>query len=188
MPVVPKRPSTNQFGIRPRGNPNPMPRYRHGQLITNGGFEAETPWQGWTKNSGVDLIITPEYSVHSGVAAARLGHLQPIAHLEQLISGIIPGRYYQLSFFTQAVQDSENAPLKIKLSYLDAAKRLLKQTALEITIEQFCLTDTAYTCYLDFTTRPTPYNARYVLLTIEINTTNFPQGAVLVDDVTLVAV
>lgn len=191
MPSAQKRPTTNNFGRRPlAANMVPISRlaYRHGQLITNSGFEDTAAFIGWHLYPGVDLITAYEYAVHSGLAAARLGHILPQAQLVQLVKGVIPGKYYQLSFFLMAVHDSDNAPVSVTIDYLNNNKKPVGKTALQIKVEQFCLSDEVYTGFIDYTHCPVPDKAHYAQVMIEIDTTKYPQGAVLLDDITMVGI
>ncbi|MGE5381761.1 MAG: hypothetical protein ACM3NT_11940 [Methylocystaceae bacterium] len=190
MPIAHKRPHTGNFGRRPALVPTAATasRYRHGQLITNNSFEAAVPWQGWQRNKGVDLVFSPEYNVHSGLAAASLGELNPEAQLSQIINGVIPGRYYQLSFFLLSLYNGENAPIKVSLHFLDISQYPIGKPALEVTIGASCLCASTYTGYLEFTRQPAPTNARYAKLLIEMDAANYGQGAVLLDDLTLIAI
>lgn len=190
MPIAQKRPQTGNFGRRSSLAPasGAVSRYRRGQLVTNNGFEAALPWQGWQKNKGVDLVFSPEYNIHSGLAAASLGELGPEAQLTQIINGIIPGRYYQLSFYLLSLYNGENAPLKVSLYFLDINQYPIGKPALEVKIEPSCLSASTYTGYLEFTRSPAPTNARYAKLFIEMDTANYGQGAVLLDDLTLIAI
>ncbi len=156
-----------------------------GNLVYNGGFEDSERLQGWVANEGVDFFCAPEEISHQGLAAARLGFISNYAFLYQDVSGIFPGCYYQLNCYLIAGSNLGNAPLWITLRYLDINKRDLG-LAIEIMIEQFTLSNTSYSGFLNITSLPAPHSARYARIAFETDTSD-SGGHVDLDDVSLVS-
>jgi len=163
---------------------------RCGELIINGGFEnRQDPFQGWVIESGVEEI---DYEIgeiaHQGLNAARLGSPNPYAFLYQDVPGICPGIFYQLNFYLSAATEYSNAPLSVRLDFLDYGKNLLDRPALQLLIPGDSLSSIAFTGFNNSTHIPAPVEARFARISFEINTNYHPERHVHLDDVSLIAI
>lgn len=161
---------------------------RIGELVINGGFEnLPNPFDNWIINSGVDQIDpgmgdTP----HQGINAARLGFIEPHGLIYQDISGICPGRFYQLDFFMSTAKDLCNAAVNVRLEFLDKCENPLGTPALDILIPQNSLYE-AYTAFINDTHCPAPHRAHFARVRFETDTGADADGYVRLDDVSLAA-
>ncbi|MEN6462469.1 MAG: hypothetical protein ABFC94_14030 [Syntrophomonas sp.] len=166
-------------------------KYRNpgmGELVINGGFENQSnPFFGWIINSGVDQIDpgagdTP----HQGLNAARLGFQNPYALIYQDISHILPGLNYQLNFFMSTVKDWGNAPVHVRLQFLDHCRNVLGSPALDILIPQNSLHE-SYTAFINATKVPAPQQTHFARVLFEINTGADADQSINLDDVSLIS-
>jgi len=161
---------------------------RQGELVRNGGFENPHNWfTNWEINSGVDVIDPGMGDIaHQGFTAARLGFIEPQARLFQVIPGICPGGFYQLTFFMATEKDLCNAAVNVRLEFLDKWKHQLGSPSLNILIPQNSLFE-SYTAFINATIWPSPHRTRYVRLIFETDTGADADGYVTLDDVSLIA-
>ena len=163
---------------------------RCGELIINGDFENRSdPFFGWVIKCGVEEL-DPDIGelAHQGLNAARLGVPNPHAILYQDVPGICPGIYYQLNFYLSAAAECGNAPVHVRMEFLDHRKYLLDHPALEILIPGDSLSSVAYTGFNNSTRVPAPPEARFARVSFEINTHDYKDRYVHLDDVSLIAI
>ena len=161
---------------------------RQGELVRNGGFEnPHNSFTNWVINSGVDVIDPGMGDIaHQGHTAARLGFIEPQARLFQIIPGICPGGFYQLTFFMSTEKDLCNAAVNVRLEFLDKWKNLMVTPALDILIPQNSLYE-AYGAFINATIWASPHRTRYIRLVFETDTGADADGYVTLDDVSLIA-
>ncbi|WP_221877963.1 hypothetical protein [Cytobacillus firmus] len=94
--------------------------------MINGGFEDTQTFFGWQidpNNDGVNQADPDE--VHSGAKAARLGFTDQEGNPEgngilfQDVSGICPGKHYELQFEMNGEDQRGNAPVDVRVIWLD---------------------------------------------------------------------
>ncbi len=161
---------------------------RQGELVRNGGFEdPHNSFSNWVINSGVD-VIDPGMGdfPHQGFTAARLGFIEPQATLFQIIPGICPGGFYQLTFFMRTDKDLCNAAVNVRLEFLDRHNNQLGSPSLNILIPQNSLFE-AYGAFINATIWPSPDRTRFIRIIFETDTGADADGYVTLDDVSLIA-
>ena len=163
---------------------------RCGELVINGDFENPTDaFLGWVIRSGVEET-DPDIGeiAHQGLNAARLGCPDPHAFLYQDVPGICPGIFYQLNFYLSAAAECGNAPVHVRMEFLDHRKYLLDHPALELLIPGDSLSSVTFTGFNNSTRVPAPPDARFARISFEINTHNYRDRYVHLDDVSLIAI
>jgi len=157
--------------------------------VRNGGFEdPHNSFSNWVINSGVDVIDPGMGDIaHQGFTAARLGFIEPQATIYQIITGICPGGFYQLTFFMATEKDLCNAAVNVRLEFLDKWKQQLGSPSLNILIPQNSLFE-SYTAFINATIWPSPRRTRFIRLVFETDTGADADGYVTLDDVSLIAV
>lgn len=161
---------------------------RNGELVKNGGFDnPHNSFTNWVINSGVD-VIDPGMDdfPHQGFTAARLGFIEPQARLYQIIPGICPDGFYQLTFFMATDKDRCNASINVRMEFLDKWKHQLGSPSVDILIPQNSLFE-SYTAFINATVWPSPPRTRYIGLIFETDTGADADGYVTLDDVSLIA-
>jgi hypothetical protein len=161
---------------------------RKGELVKNGGFEnPHKSFTNWSINPGVDVIDPGMGNFpHQGHTAARLGFIEPLAILYQIVPGICPGGLYQLVFFMGTAKDRCNAPVNVRLDFLDRHRHQLGSPALDILIPQNSLFE-SYTAFINNTVWPSPPRTRFIRVSFETDTGADADDYVTLDDVALVA-
>jgi len=161
---------------------------RQGELVRNGGFEyPHNSFTNWVINSGVDVINPGMADIaHQGFTAARLGFIQPQARIYQIIPGICPGGFYQLTFFISTDKDRCNATVSVRLEFLDRHKHQLGSPALNILVPQNSLFE-SYTAFINATIWSSPQRTRFIRLVFETDKGADADGYVTLDDVSLIA-
>lgn len=163
---------------------------RCGELVINGDFENRPdPFWGWVIKSGVEEI-DPDIGelAHQGLNAARMGFPDPHAILYQDVPGICPGIYYQLNFYLSAATEFGNAPISVRLEFLDHRKYSLERPAIRLLIPGDSLSSVAFTGFNNSTRVPAPPETRFARLSFEIDTHNHTDRYVHLDDVSLIAI
>jgi hypothetical protein len=122
---------------------------------------------------------------HQGFTAARLGFIQPQASIYQIISGICPGGFYQLTFFMSTDKNRCNASVNLRLEFLDRYQNQLGSPSLNILIPQNSLFE-AYGAFINTTIWPSPDRTRFIRLVFETDTGADADGYVTLDDVSLI--
>jgi hypothetical protein len=123
---------------------------------------------------------------HQGLNAARLGFIEPYALIYQDISGICPGRFYQLDFSMSTAKDLCNASVNVRLEFLDKYKNPLGNPALDILIPQNSLYE-AYDAFINATHYPAPHGTHFARVLFATDTGADADGYVCLDDVSLAA-
>ena len=161
-----------------------------GELMINGGFEnRQNPFFGWVINSGVEEIDPCSGDIaHQGLNAARMGSPTPCALLYQDVPGICPGLFYQLFFFMSAATECGNACVNVRMEFLDHCKNLLDCPALEILIPKNSLSNEVFTGFNNATHVAAPPDTRFARISFEIDTNEYPDRYVHLDDVSLIAI
>jgi hypothetical protein len=163
---------------------------RCGELMINGDFENRPdPFLGWVIKAGVE-DLDPDIGelAHQGLNAARLGFPSPHATLYQDVPGICPGIFYQLNFYLSAATECGNAPVNVRMEFLDHRKYLLDRPVIQILIPGDSLNSAAFTGFNNSTRVPAPPEARFARISFEINTHNHKDRCVHLDDVSLIAI
>jgi len=163
---------------------------RRGELMINGGFEnRQEPFFEWVINSGVEEIDPSKGDIaHQGLNAAKMGCPNPSALLYQDVPGICPGLFYQLNFFMSAATECGNAGVNVRMKFLDHCKNLLDCTALEILIPKNSLCNEVFTAFNNATHVASPPDTRFARISFEVNTNEYPDRYVHLDDVSLIAI
>ncbi|MDD3363786.1 MAG: hypothetical protein PHZ03_02265 [Syntrophomonas sp.] len=172
----------------PHEHPHCIPR--RGELMINGGFEnRQNPFLGWVINSGVEEIDPSIGDIpHQGLNAARLGSPKPYALLYQDVPGICPGSFFQLNFFMSAATKCGNAFVNVRMEFLDHCKNLLDSPALEILIPKNSLSNEVFTGFNNATHVAAPPDTWVARISFELNTNEYPDRYVHLDDVSLIAI
>lgn len=175
------------MGIRPE---RCIPRT--GELVTNGGFENSQTFFGWQIDPNNDGVNEADFllEVHSGQKAARLGlenqegNLDGDGILFQDVSGICPGKHYELIFHMNGEEEEENAPVDVRVTWRDENLNNLG-LALQITVTEDSLPDDgigAWTTFQGITNAALP-GTRFARIQFEIHAADPPNEHVHLDDV-----
>ncbi|MFJ8461734.1 hypothetical protein ACIQ57_21795 [Lysinibacillus xylanilyticus] len=167
---------------------------RTGELVINGGFEDLQPFFGWVidpNNNGVDPAALGE--IHSGQKAARLGFNNQLgfpegdAILFQDISGICPGKHYELQFEMNGEVALGNALVDVRVIWLDGNKNSIG-LGLQIIVPKNSLPDDGIGAWTTFqgVTNEVLTQTQFARVQFEIHATNPDDQHVHLDDVSFV--